>query len=72
MVSELISFFDSLNLINWKSTSYSKGFDTNPFVTWDKDIFDCYSNKVNSEVGITNVSSLISDRTLLFNNFKWD
>jgi hypothetical protein len=69
---EVISFFDDLNLINWETTSYSKGFDTNIHVHWSEDVFYCFSCKVTSEKGIANISSLITDKSLLFNDFKWD
>lgn len=69
---EVISFFDSLELINWETTSYSIGFDTNTSIEWRKDIFDNFSNKINSEQGFTNISSLINDKSLLFKSFNWD
>lgn len=69
---EVISFFDNLDLISWETTSYSKGFDTNTSVLWSKDVFDRYSNKVTSESGIANISSLITDKTLLFIDYQWD
>ena len=69
---EVISFFDNLDLINWETTSYSKGFDTNTYAHWSEDVFDSFSSKVTSEKGIANISSLITDKSLLFNDFKWD
>ena len=69
---EVISFFDKLNLINWETTSYSKGFDTNVNVDWTAKIFDKFSHNIISEKGYTNVSSLISDNSLLLKDFNWD
>ena len=69
---EVISFFDNLNLINWETTSYSKGFDTNISVHWSEDVFNSFSSKVISEKGIANISSLITDNSLLYKDFKWD
>ena len=69
---EVISFFDNLNLINWETTSYIKGFDTNTSVHWSEDVFNSFASKVTSEKGIANISSLITDKSLLFNDFKWD
>lgn len=69
---EVISFFDKLDLINWETTSYSKGFDTNENVNWSIEIFDRYSHKIKSEKGYSNVSSLIFDDSLLLKDFNWD
>ena len=69
-----IAFFDELNLINWETTSYSKGFDSNRFVTWNEDIFNKYFHKINSEQGYSTVSSSITDYNLLRKHptFNWD
>jgi hypothetical protein len=69
---EVISFFDNLNLINWETTSYSKGFDTNTSVHWSESVFNRFASKATSEKGIANISALITDKSLLFNDFKWD
>lgn len=69
---EVISFFEDLNLINWETTSYTAGFDMNEYVDWNKDLFNLFSNKIISQKGIANISSLITDKSLLLSDFAWD
>ena len=71
---ELISYLDDLGLINWVSKPYSKGFDTNQYILWDKRIFKKFSTRIITEEGYSNISSLVTEReTILDNsNFNWD
>ncbi len=71
---DVIDFFEKLELINWETTSYSDGFDTNEYVNWSLDIFEKYNHKIISEKGLYNISSLISDIEIIkrFKDFNWD
>ena len=69
---DVISFFDNLDLIKWETTSYTTGFDTNSSVQWSEDIFNRFSNNITSSEGVTNISALISNHTLLFKDWDWD
>lgn len=69
-----IGFFDTLGIINWDTTTYQIGFDTNKSVVWDQKIFDKYSHCITTELGYSNVSSLINDSSIIEKNinFKWN
>lgn len=70
---ELIDFFDQQNLIQWATTYYINGFDTNEYLEWNKDIFQQYYIRITSEQGKSNVSEHISDYSLIedFPDFDW-
>lgn len=70
----LIDFFEQQNLIQWESTSYIRGFDTNENIEWSKDIFQKYHNRIVTEKGYRNVSKHISDYVLIdeFPDFPWN
>lgn len=70
----VIDFFENLNLINWETTSYSDGFDTNEYVNWDLTIFEKYKQKIISNKGLYNVSTLINNIEIIksYREFSWD
>lgn len=71
---QLIDFFEELNLIQWETKTYIKGFDTNENIEWDKSIFEKYHNQISTESGFSNISQHISDFNLLeeFPDFSWN
>ena len=71
---KLIDFLEELNLINWETTSYIKGFDTNEEIEWNKEIFTKYQHKISTDKGFANVSKHLSAASLIgdFPNFSWD
>lgn len=71
---ELIDFFEELNLIQWETKTYIKGFDTNKNVEWNKPIFEKYQSQIITKKGLLNVSQRISDFNLIedFPEFSWD
>jgi hypothetical protein len=71
---ELIEFFDNQSLIQWETTSYINGLDTNENVKWDKEIFTQYYKNITSEQGFFNISKHISEYSFIedFPNFSWN
>jgi hypothetical protein len=71
---QTIDFFDGIGRINWPTTSYLPGFDTNSTLQWTTDIFNEFSFKVNSPAGFKAVSASIKDPNLILahRNFKWN
>lgn len=71
---ELIEFFDNQSLIQWETTSYINGFDTNENVKWNKDIFTQYYKNITSEQGFFNISKHISEYSFIedFPDFSWN
>lgn len=72
--SSLIGFLDQENLIQWPSISHIKGFDTNDSVTWHKDIFLRFHDRIITNEGKRNVSQNITEFILIeeFPGFLWD
>ncbi|MDP4704030.1 MAG: hypothetical protein NWS05_03135 [Polaribacter sp.] len=70
----LIEFLDNLHLIQWETTSYINGLDTNEHLVWNKDIFPQYYKNVTSEQGFFNVSKHITEYSFIedFPDFKWN
>ena len=71
---ELIEFLDNLNLIQWETTSYINGFDTNENVNWNKDIFHNYYKNITSAQGFFYVSKNITEYSFIesFPDFSWN
>jgi hypothetical protein len=69
-----IEFFQELSLINWETTNFSKGFDTNTFVDWNKPIFSKFRGYIKTDGGFLNLSEKVSDSTILteFPDFQWN
>lgn len=71
---EAIQFFSRLNLITWETTSYTKGFECNPFLVWNHDFFSKYYDHIVSDAGRSHVSAVIEDANIIisFPDFAWD
>lgn len=71
---DLIDFFEQQNLIQWESTPYIRGFDTNGNVEWSREVFEKYHERIITEKGYANISQLISDYTLIeaHPDFAWN
>jgi len=69
-----IDFFNNINLINWESGRYSFGFECNPHVSWDNEIFSKYHHLIKTEKGYSHISRSISDVSLIvtYPSFNWD
>jgi len=61
-------------LINWASTKYMKGFECNPYLSWDSHFFDRYSQFVSTQDGFTHISASVNDLNILLEHdeFPWD
>ncbi len=72
--TSLIDFYEQLNLIQWESKVYIKGFDNNENVEWDNTSFEKYHSRITTEIGFLNVSKQISDYSLIeeFPDFSWN
>ncbi len=70
----LIDFFENLNLIQWETQKYIIGYDTNENVEWSKYIFQKYHKRITTEIGFLNVSTQISDYSVIndFPDFAWN
>lgn len=69
-----IDFFQSINLISWGGGVYSSGFECNPYVSWDKNVFSKYHPLVETNEGYSHISRTIVNSSLIneFPNFNWD
>lgn len=69
-----IAFLEDINLLNWKSKYYEKGFAQYPYVQWNAEFFAKYSNRLTEQEDRTYVSYTIEDMDLIkqYPNFQWD
>ncbi|GAB2540984.1 DarT ssDNA thymidine ADP-ribosyltransferase family protein [Rufibacter soli] len=70
---ESILFFEGLNLIRWEDSSFSKGFESNSNIKWDKQLFDTFKHHVKSEKGVDAMSKNLKDyKVIQSSNFGWN
>ncbi|WP_417558321.1 DarT ssDNA thymidine ADP-ribosyltransferase family protein [Mesoflavibacter zeaxanthinifaciens] len=71
---ELVTVFNDLDLIDWESEAFLKGFDTNKYLVWDRIFFDAFQENIKTEEGFTYVSSVLLDAKSIFQHpdFNWD
>ena len=71
---ELVSVLDNLEIVDWETEVYKKGFDTNEYLGWNYAFFEAFQEKIKTEEGFTFVSSKLQDANSIFRfpNFNWD
>lgn len=69
-----IRWMESLNLIQWGGGRYTKGFEFNPCITWNSELFEAYNKKVTSSSGASYISSKIQDSDIVAKHpeYPWD
>ena len=72
--SSVIDLFINNGLLCWASTPYMPGFECNSKFEWTKENFDRYSLNIVTEEGRRQLSSRISDVSIIVSNptFGWD
>lgn len=72
--SYTIHWLESLDLIQWGSGRYTKGFEFNQHIIWDSSFFETYNHKVTTSIGASYVSSKIQDSDIIRRHpeYPWD
>jgi hypothetical protein len=70
---ETINFLEDVGAISW-CVPIIGGFETNPYIKWDKNFFNNYSEKISSTSGYSCVTSRVDDITIVDEHpeFPWD
>ena len=70
---EIIDWHEKMGFISWKSTGYSAGLETNPYLRWTNELFEHYKDKDFSIKGLNHISESIEECFTIDSNadFKW-
>ena len=71
---KVIDTLEECGLIRWETTEYMKGFECNPYLSWNMDFFKRYYQKVATQEGIEQVSKRIEDLSIILSypDFGWN
>ena len=70
---ETIDFLEEVGLLSW-CVPIVGGFESNPYINWDKQFFSNYADRINNNAGYTCVTSRINDFSIVddYPDFMWD
>lgn len=70
---ETIDFLEEVGLLSW-CVPIVGGFESNPYINWDKQFFSNYAGRINNNAGYTCVTSRIDDFSIVddYPDFMWD
>ena len=70
---ETIDFLEEVGLLSW-CVPIVGGFESNPYINWDKQFFSNYADRINNNAGFTCVTSRIDDFSIVdeYPDFMWD
>lgn len=71
--NEIIDMLEEIGLLSW-CVPIIGGFESNPYIKWDKDFFNNYSVKISNTAGYSCVTSRVTDFTIVDEHpeFSWD
>ena len=71
---EVISFFESLDLLKWEGGNYQRGFVFNQSLVWDNSFFSKYYKNLSQKSSFDYVAQKLTDNNAIDNypNFSWN
>lgn len=71
--NEIIDMLEGIGVLSW-CVPIIGGFENNPNIVWDNELFKRYSNRINSSAGYSCVTSRVTDLAIVNEHpeFSWD